>query len=180
LKVLLCFEAKTVFPIAIAASLGVFVLILVRSGFTPIPDFDLTIDNYQRALAGFRTNVPSSSMESVLAAYVEHGMPAYIWDFSPEGFTLMGGRWQLLSDGTPITFTWFRGSAGSVICMMRQTDAFEPPHGVLEAEHGLLFYRYRGFSLCLINIGGYGSFVSVIAAPMPMKEFISLVLRAVH
>jgi hypothetical protein len=27
----------------------------------------------------------------------------------------------------------------------------------------------------MINIGGYGNFVSVIVAPMPMKDFVALV-----
>jgi hypothetical protein len=63
--------------------------------------------------------------------------------------------------------------------MMRPTDAFTPPPVPSEEHHHLLFYRYRGFSLCLINIGGYGSFISVIAAPMPMRQFVPLVLAAV-
>jgi hypothetical protein len=67
-----------------------------------------------------------------------------------------------------------------VICMMKQTDAFKPPPGALEVERGLLFYRYRGFSICLINIGGYGDFLSVIAAPMPMRQFVALIMRIVE
>jgi hypothetical protein len=34
-------------------------------------------------------------------------------------------------------------------------------------------------SVCLINVGGYGNFISVIAAPMPMKQFERLALAAV-
>jgi hypothetical protein len=145
-----------------------------------IPDFDLTIDSYQRSVTGFRPNVPSASIDSVLAAYVEHGVPAYMWDFGPQGFKLVGGRWQPLSDGTPVTYTWFQGSTGGVICMMRQTDAFNPPPGVREVHQGILFYRYRGFSVGLINIGGYGTFISVIASPIPMRRFVALVLKALH
>ncbi len=107
-------------------------------------------------------------------------MPAYMWDFGPEGFKLVGGRWQSLPDGTPVTYTWFHSVKGGVICMMRETDAFNPPPGAREEYHHLLFYQYRGFSLCLINIGGYGNFISVIAAPIPMRQFVALVLRAVH
>ena len=64
--------------------------------------------------------------------------------------------------------------------MMRQTEAFNPPPGAREVHQGILFYRYRGFSLCLINIGGYGNFISVIGAPLPMSQFVPLVLRAIH
>ena len=105
-------------------------------------------------------------------------MPAYMWDFDAEGFKLVGGRWQPLADGTPVTYTWFRGSRAGVMCMFRQTDAFSPPSSRHEELHHLLFYRYRGFSICLINVGGYGNFISVIAAPIPMKQFEHLVLAA--
>jgi hypothetical protein len=138
------------------------------------------IDSYQRSVREFRSNVLSGSIESVLTAYVGHGMPAYMWDFGPQGFKLLGGRWQPLTDGTPATYTWFRGGKSGVICMMRQTDGFDPPPGGREVHQGVLFYRYHGFSLCLMNIGGYGNFVSVIAAPIPMRQFVPLVLRAVH
>ncbi len=63
--------------------------------------------------------------------------------------------------------------------MIRQTDAFRPPPAAREEHDHLLFYRYRGFSLCLINIGGYGEFISVIAAPIPIGQFVPLVLAAV-
>jgi hypothetical protein len=48
-----------------------------------------------------------------------------------------------------------------------------------EERRHLLFYRYRDFSFCLINVGGYGNFISVIAAPMPLKRFEHLVLAAI-
>jgi hypothetical protein len=176
------FASRVVFPAAIAASITVFTFVVWKTSThaVVIPDFDLMIDSYQMSLTSFRPNVPSDSIESVLAAYVEHGMPAYMWDFGPEGFKLVGGRWQPLTDGTPVTYTWFHGSTGEVICMMRQTEAFNPPPGAYEVHQGILFYRYRGFSLCLINIGGYGNFISVIGARLPMRQFVPLVLRAIH
>ena len=175
-------DARTVFPIAIAGSVVALILVLQggRHPFVPIRDFDLTIDNYERSLAGgFRSNVPSPSIDSMLTAYVEHGMPAYMWDFGPEGFKLVGGRWEPLPDGTPVTYTWFRGAEGGVICMIRQVEEFNPPSAAHEEHHRLLFYRYRGFSLCLINICGYGNFICVIAAPMPMKQFVGLILAVI-
>ena len=174
--------ASLLFPTALAASIMAFILVVrsTSNHAAVIPDFDLTIDSYQGSVTGFRPNVPSASIDSVLAAYVEHGMPAYMWDFGPQGFKLVGGRWQPLSDGTPVTFTWFHGSTGGVICMMRQTDAFNPPPGAREVHQGMLYYRYRGFSVCLINIGGYGTFISVIASPIPMRRFVALVLKALH
>jgi hypothetical protein len=176
------FASRVVFPVAVAASIMAFIFVVrtIRYDVVAIPDFNRTIDTYQRSLTEFRSNVPSASIESVLTAYVDHGMPAYMWDFGPQGFKLLGGRWQPLTDGTPATYTWFRGYKSGVICMMRQTDGFNPPPGGREVHQGMLFYRYHGFSLCLINIGGYGNFISVIAAPIPMTQFVPLVLQAVH
>jgi hypothetical protein len=173
------FNAATVFPLALGAS-AVALLLVLRLGpqIMRIPDFDLAIEGYERALVDFRPNVPSSSLETMLTAYVEHGMPAYMWDFGPEGFRFVGGRWDPLPDGTPLTYTWFRGAKSGVMCVIRQTDAFNPPSLPHVEHHRLLFYRYRDFSFCLINVGGYGSYVSVIAAPMPLKQFEHLVLAA--
>ena len=174
------FSAGLVFPLALSASLAALIFVLIGPGqrIARIPDFDLAIESYQRALVDFRPNVPSTSMETMLTAYVEHGMPAYMWDFGPEGFRLVGGRWDRLPDGTPVTYTWFSGAQGGVMCIFRQTDAFNPPLIAHDERHRLLFYRYRGFSFCLINVGGYGNFISVIAAPMPLKPFERLVLAA--
>jgi hypothetical protein len=173
------FNTGIVFPLALGASIVALLLILSPTQhIAPIPDFDLAIEGYERAQVDFRPNVPSTSMETMLTAYIDRGMPAYMWDFGPEGFTLVGGRWDPLPDGTPVTYTWFRGTKGGVMCMFRQTYAFNPPLLAHDEHHHLLFYRYRDFSLCLINVGGYGNFISVIAAPMPLKQFENLVLAA--
>jgi hypothetical protein len=176
------FALRLVHTAALAVSIMAFILAvrIASKDVAAIPDFDLTIYSYQQSVTGFRSNVPTGSIESVLTAYVDHGMPAYMWDFGPQGFKLVGGRWQPLTNGTPATYTWFRGYKSGVICMMRQTDGFNPPPGGREVHQGMLFYRYHGFSICLINIGGYGNFVSVIAAPLPMTQFVPLVLQAVH
>jgi hypothetical protein len=174
------FNAGTAFPLAIRLSIVALMLVIgARPGtFASVPDFDLAIDHYNQSLTGFSPNVPSSSVETVLNAYAEHGMPVYMWDFGAEGFKLVGGRWEPLSDGTPVTYTWFRNGTGGVICMFKHTEGFERPSATHE-EHGhLLFYKYRGFSVCLINVGGYGNFIRVIAAPMPMKRFVPMVFTA--
>jgi hypothetical protein len=168
------------FPLAAAASLAFLIIVLKggRENIASIPDFDLAIASYEKSLANFSPNVPSSSVDTVLTAYIENGMPPYMWDFGPAGFRLVGGRFDRLSDGTPVTYTWFRGRKGGVMCMLRPTKEFNPPSAVYEEDRKLLFYHYRGFSVCLINVGGYGTFVSVILAPMPMNEFMRMVLSA--
>jgi hypothetical protein len=170
--------ARVAFPVAAALAAGLLLLVL-KAGTgadRPVPDFDLAIANYQQSLTNFRPNVPSGSLETVLTSYVEHGMPSYMWDFGPQGFKLVGGRFEHLADGTPVTYTWFRGPKAGVMCMFRQTSGFQAPDAT-HAERGhLLFCRFRGYSVCLINVGGYDDFVSVIASPISMKPFMRMVL----
>jgi len=141
-----------------------------------VPDFDLAIDSYGRFSTNFRPNVPSDSLGTLLKAYIEHGMPAYMWDFGPDGYKLVGGRFDTLPDGSPITYTLFRGNTGSIICLVRATEGFNPPPGVYEERRHYLFYSYRGYSVCLSNLGDYGTYICVLVARMPMKEFVREVL----
>ncbi|HKV55145.1 MAG TPA: hypothetical protein VJN94_10960 [Candidatus Binataceae bacterium] len=173
-------KAGAAFPIAAALCAGMLIFVLKAGpGRSPaVPDFDLAIENYQASLTNFRPNVPSGSMQLLLTAYIEHGMPSYMWDFGPEGFKLVGGRFEHLADGTPVTYTWFRGNQAGVMCMFRQTSGFKAPAGIYRDSHHMLFYRYHGYSVCLINVGGYGDFVSVIVSPIPMKQFMRLVTAA--
>lgn len=173
----LALGARGLLPLASGISIAVLLLALwgVRQSSARIPDFDLAIEKYQQSLKGFHPNVPSDSVQAVLTAYIEYGMPSYMWDFGPQGFKLSGGRLEQLPDGTPVTYTWFGSAKGGVMCMFKQTDGFNPPPVPHVKHDGLLFYKYRGFSICLINVGGYGNFISVIAAPMPIQEFTRLV-----
>lgn len=171
-------EARIIFPTAAALIAGLLLVVLRLGigGNEPVHDFDLAIENYQQSLANFRPNVPSNSVGTVLTAYIERGMPSYMWDFGPQGFKLVGGRFERLPDGTPVTYTWFRGTSAGVMCMFKQVSGFQPPAADhLERDH-MLFYRYRGYSVCLLNVGGYGDFVSVIVSPIPMKPFVHMVL----
>jgi hypothetical protein len=173
-------DARLIFPVATTLAAGLLLFVLrARTGTDGlVPDFDLAIENYQQSLTDFRPNVPSTSLETVLTAYIEHGMPAYMWDFGPQGFKLQGGRFERLADGAPVTYTWFRGPKAGVMCMFRQVSGFAAPAANHSEAHHLLFYRYRGYSVCLINVGGYGNFVSVIVSPIPMKPFMRVVFNA--
>ena len=171
------FDIQWLMPLGLAASVLVMIF-SIHTNFTSVSDFDAAIANYDRSLYDFHPNVPSATIDTVLTAYVEGGMPAYMWDFGPQGFKLIGGRLERTAAGTPITYTWFRGSHNGIMCLLRQVEAFRPPDKIHQEHNHMLFYRYRGFSVCLINVGGYGNFISVIAAPMPMKDFVSLVTTA--
>jgi hypothetical protein len=156
----------------------IFALRVTHNNFAATPDFDLAINRYEQSLTSFQPNVPSGSVGAVLTAYIEHGMPSYMWDFGPKGFKLVGGRLERLADGTPASFTWFRKDRTGVMCLFRATAGFNPPPGRHDTRDGMLFYRYRGFSVCLINLGNYGNFISVIVAPLPLDQFEHMVLAA--
>jgi hypothetical protein len=174
------FGARVIFPAATALAAALLLLALnAGSGADKrVPDFDLAIENYQQSLVDFHPNVPSSSVGSVLTAYIERGMPSYMWDFGPQGFKLKGGRFERLADGSPVTYTWFRGPNAGVMCMFRQVSGFAVPPANHSEVHHLFFYRYRDYSVCLINVGGYGDFVSVIVSPIPIRPFMRTVFRA--
>ena len=175
-------DARVVFPVAtaLAAALLLTVLKVGIGADGRVPNFDLAIENYQQSLTDFHSNVPSISVETVLTAYIENGMPPYMWDFGPQGYKLQGGRFERLPDGSPVTYTWFRGPKAGVMCMFRQVTGFEAPAANHSEVHHLLFYRYRGYSVCLINVGGYGDFVSVIVSPIPMTTFMHMALAALQ
>jgi hypothetical protein len=174
------FSVQVLYPVAFAASIALLIgsLQMSRDNFARVPDFDLAIKSYQQSVMSFRPNVRSDSIDTVLAAYIEHGMPSYMWDFGPKGFKLVGGRLDHLPDGTPVSYTWFRKDKGGVMCMFRATNGFNPPTALHDEHDRLLFYRYRGFSVCLINLANYGNFISVIVSPMQMDEFERLVLES--
>ena len=46
-------------------------------------------------------------------------------------------------------------------------------------RHHLLFYRYRGYIVCLINVGGYGDSPSAIVSRIPMKPSMQIALSAI-
>jgi hypothetical protein len=173
-------EIKLWYPVALAASIAMLMVAVHSSSdnFAPVRNFDLAIESYEQSLTSFRSNVPSSSIDTVLAAYIEHGMPSYMWDFGPEGFKLIGGRMDQLPDGTPISYTWFRKQNTGVMCMFRATVGFKAPALAHEPRDGMLFYRYRGFSICLLNLANYGNFISVIVSPISMIEFQRMVLAS--
>ncbi len=174
-------DLRVTSPLWVAASLLLVVSFRATyRGLAPVPELDLAIDGYERAMTAFAPNVPSGSVGEVLTAYVEHGMPSYMWDFGPEGFKLVGGRLDQLPDGTPVSFTLFRKQQSGVMCVFKPISGFVPPSKAHDKRGGMLFYRYRGYSVSLINLGNYGSFISVIVSPMPLRPFEDLVIAAAH
>jgi len=55
-------------------------------------------------------------------------------------------EWSSLSDGTPVSYTWFRKEKTGVMCMFRATDGFNPPTLAHDRRDGMLFCRYRSLA----------------------------------
>ncbi len=174
-------SCRSTSPVWLTASLMLLIAVgTTRRSLAPASELDLAVDGYQRALTEFVPNVPSNSVAEVLTAYVEHGMPSYMWDFGPDGFKLVGGRLDHLPDGTPVSFTLFRKQQSGVMCIFRPISGFVAPRKAHDERNGMLFYRYRGYSVCLINLGNYGSFASLIVSPLPLRQFEDMVVAAAH
>jgi hypothetical protein len=166
------------FGVALAAAV-VLVVSFMRGQSqmtTLVPDFDLAIASYDRALTKFKPNVPSDSPAVLMKAYIEHGMPAYMWDFGRDGYRIAGGRFDPKPDGTPVTFTLYRGKRSDIMCMFRGIEGFNPPASAYQERRGYFFYSYRGYSICLNNIGGYGNFACVLVTQLRLSVFMRQVL----
>jgi hypothetical protein len=81
-----------------------------------------------------------------------------------------------------VTYTLYRGYVGALMCMFKQTHKFSAPPGLYEERKHYFFYDYKGYSICLADLSGFnygnGNFICVMAARVPIREFIEEVLAA--
>jgi hypothetical protein len=171
--------ARVLIPLALTAVVASSVIFLrnQREVTAPVPVFDFAIESYERALTTFNPNVPSDSLVTVLTAYIEDGMPPYLWDFGPVGYKLVGGRFEHLPDRRPVTYTLYSGNQGLIMCMFTVTDTIIPPPGTYREHRYYRFYRYKGYSICLSYYRSYGNYICVLVGGLPTEEFVQEVLR---
>ncbi|HZO82538.1 MAG TPA: hypothetical protein VFB33_12665 [Candidatus Binataceae bacterium] len=132
--------------------------------------FDQAVGAFDGFQGGFRPNVPSSSLAAVAAAYGAAEMPDQMWDLTQAGYSLAGGRLDRLPDGSPVTYTLYRGPKGDLLCTRYKANNFSFPPGAVAEHHGHRFYSYKGYSLCL-TISREGRFICVLTAREPMEQF---------
>jgi hypothetical protein len=166
-----------------AAAITLLVFVLVPRHYRSpefagkVLDFDIAIAAYQQASNGFQPNVPSASVDTIASAYIDHGIPPYVWDFGREGYHLIGGRVGSTPEGNPAAFTLYRrGENSSIICMIAQTHRLHPPPGMYTEQHHYRFYNYRGYR---IGICYYGVYAAVMVSRIPMEEFVRQVAAVV-
>ncbi|HUA34748.1 MAG TPA: zf-HC2 domain-containing protein [Candidatus Binataceae bacterium] len=158
-------------PIALAAAIAFFVIILRNP--TPAesyPAFDYATDHYDQFLGRFDPNVPSDSPGDIAAAYIDHKMPGYLWNFQPSGYKLLGGRIEKMPDGRFVTNTFYRSDDGAILCSFVASSGLKlPPRDAdeLGVHH---FFEYRGHTICMSYLPG-GKYVCILVSRKPMKAF---------
>jgi len=175
-----------VIPLAIAACLAA-ALVMVR-GFGLVrhekivvvlhpggsPEFDLAIANFERFNKRFEPNVPSSTYGDIAAAYVDAHMPGFIWYFGQSDLKLMGGRLDKLPDGRTVTYTFYKGETGAILCERYKVSDPNPPPGAVHAMGDHQFYNYYGYSICF-SYSPVGGFACLLVTRQPVNRLLESV-----
>ncbi len=169
-------RARIWIPAAIAALL-IVAFIADRGHRTTepkVPTFDLAIAHLQRFENHFEPNVPSDSPAHISEAYMDHDMPGFIWDFTHAGYRLVGGRLDHMPDGRPATFTLYRSGTDAILCTYVEIATFTPPLKPAELAVAHVFYRYRGYSICVTKVPK-DNFYCILISQRPMQEFMQVI-----
>ena len=159
-------------PVALAAA-AMFAFVMLRGGATPahaVPPFDVAIDNYSQFAGHFESNIKSNSPADISDAYMDHKLPGFLWNFEPSGYKLIGGRVDHLPDGRPVSFTFYRGDNGTILCTFMEAHGFEPPPRPVRVMGNHTYYDYRGYRICLSY--PHGDFICILTTRRTVDEFV--------
>ena len=165
-------------PVAVAAALA-FVVVLLRNP-TPAesyPAFDYATNNYDQFVGHFDPNVPSSSPGDIAAAYIDHKMPGYLWNFQPSGYKLVGGRLEKMPDGRWVTNTFYRSDDGAILCAFVSTSGLKLPPRDAEELGVHHFYEYRGHTICMSYMPG-DKYICILVSHKSMKAFMKDIMNS--
>ncbi len=145
---------------------------LVIRGWTsrraPASDLDLVVQAFAASEQHFAPDPLCLSSGSVAAHYHSARMPAFIWNFEPLGFHLVGGRIGELTDGRPATLTLYRGAGGTIMCIRFHAPNFKLPPGGHPIAGDSYAYSYQGCSLVLtVN----NQWVCALVSHLPAAQF---------
>jgi hypothetical protein len=165
-------------PTALAAAV-MFAFVILHTGATPahaVPAFDMAIDSYAHFVEHFEPNVPSASYASISDAYMDHKMPGFLWNFQPSGYKLVGGRVDRLPDGSPVTYTFYRGGEHAILCIFAKSHGLEPPPGAVQAMGNHTYYNYKGYSICLSYLRS--DFICMLVSGRSMDLFVQDIMAS--
>ncbi len=134
-----------------------------------IPAFDWATTKFSQFEVSFDSNVQAATAEDLQRQYHEQvQLFPYVWDFSQMGFRLVGGRIEPMKNGTPATFTLYRGAKGDIMCTRYRVDSMMIPRGGrhLNGIHHL--YNYKGYTVCMTVENGV---CCMLVTRMPVDEF---------
>jgi hypothetical protein len=173
-------------PLSIAACLALAFVTVREMGIYPgdgvtvvhreggVPEFDTVAAYFEKFDHRFAPNVPSDTYGDIAGAYMDAHMPGYLWNFHNSGLTLVGGRLDKLPDQRMATFTLYKGSRTSLLCIRYKVADFEPPPGAVHEMAGHTFYSYHGYSICY-SYSPVGRFVCVLITRQPVKQLLESV-----
>jgi hypothetical protein len=136
-----------------AASLAACLTLIIfnlqkRSAESPV--FDAAIASYVDSERKFVPTVGIESTDDLAVALVnQFGVPL-VWDFSSIGLTSQGGRIDKLPDGKVVAYSLYKGSKGSLLCIINRREAFRFPSGD-QVVKGIHIYRYKGYSIAVTD-----------------------------
>jgi len=166
-------RARVWIPVAVAA-VAVFAIVMLHGGGPApahaVPPFDIAIESYAQFVGHFEPNVKSTSPADISDAYLEHQLPGFLWNFQPRGYKLIGGRLDRLRDGSPVSYTFYRGDTGTILCTYTKSHGLQPPEGEIQEIDGHHIYLYKGYSICLSYPPG--GFICILVSQRPTKEFV--------
>ncbi len=170
------FRARIWIPVAIAAALIIaFISVRMRSsGLPPVAPFDVAVAHFDKFRNHFTPNVPSTSRAQISDAYIDHQMPGYLWNFHKQGFDLIGGRIEKLSDGSTATFTMYMSVTGPILCARMHAPGMQRPPAPYATVGDHYFYEYRGNAVCLTMIPN-SDVICVIVQHGPVSGLISII-----
>jgi Putative zinc-finger len=166
-------------PLAMAAAIAFFVIFLRNpQPAESYPALDYAIAHYDHFQGDFQPNVPSSSPADIAAAYMDHKMPGYLWNFQPSGYKLVGGRLEQMADGRWVTNTYYRNGDDAILCSFVAASGLKlPPEtsGVQLNEHEM--YEYHGHTVCLSYLPS-GKYICILVSRKPMKAFMQDIMAS--
>ena len=174
-------RARLWVPVAIAA-VAIFAFVILHGGGNgptsayAVPPFDMAINNYAQFVQHFEPNIKSTAPGDISDAYMEHQLPGFVWNFQHVGYKLMGARVDRMPDDTPISYTFYRGDNGTILCTYMKSHGLQPPPGETRhqdesgysGEHH--YYQYKGYNICLSYPPG--GCICILVTRRPMKEFV--------
>jgi anti-sigma factor RsiW len=134
--------------VALAASLALVTIKLRAQPRNPM--FDAAIASFERSQQNFVPTVGAKSVDELAVALINQFGVALVWDFTSMNLLPVGGRIEHAPDGSPVAYTMYEGSKGSLLAIITREDVVRPPSGGTVIK-GIHIYQYQGFTIAETN-----------------------------